>query len=252
MYHLITVAPFSGQIDVGAERMTPERTRSLLKRIEEEGCEFLVPVRDAPNVISRRISQGWFAMQELERLCEKKGVAVQAGGNWGYWPLRLASMFETVYTFEPDPVCFAALTANTRDMQNVVRLQAAVGIDRGLVKVVTEDDDTTGNQYVKEGGIIPTLRIDDLALTECDLIYLDVEGMEYDAFGGAMETLLSCRPIVAFEVCKKYDSDGRVQKMLETVGYEKIDNIGRDVVMQPGPNLMSAARWRTYGIEREA
>ena len=230
----------------------------LFKIVEEEGCEFLVPTRDAPDVISRRITQGWYAMQELESICEKKGVVVQAGANWGYWPLRLACMFDTVYTFEPDPVCFAALTANTRDMLNVVRFQAAVGIDRELVKVVAEDDDTTGNQYVQVGGIIPTLRIDDLALPECDLIYLDVEGSEYAAFGGAMETILRCRPVVAFEVCKKYNNDGSsppkngvVQKMLETVGYEYEGKIGRDVVMRPGPNLMSVARWQTYGIEKE-
>ena len=235
-------------------------TEPLFKLVEEEGCEFLIPARDAPDVIHRRITQGWYAMQELQRICKQKGVVVQAGGNWGYWPMRLGCIFETVYTFEPDSICFAALTANTRDMLNVVRFQAALGIDRDLVKVVAEDDDTTGNQYVKKGGIIPTLRIDDLALPECDLIYLDVEGSEYDAFGGAMETLLSCKPIVAFEVCKKYDSDGAgtsppkngvVQKMLETVGYEYEGKIGRDVVMQAGPNLMSVAKWRTYGIERE-
>ena len=43
------------------------------------------------------------------------------------------------------------------------------------------------------------IKLDDLALARCDLIKLDVEGMELDVLLGAGNTLRKFRPIVYFE-----------------------------------------------------
>lgn len=190
---------------------------------------FITPSRDADSIITRRIVQGDVACTALAGYCKKRRVAVQAGGNWGYWPLLMSFMFETVYTFEPDAECFAALVGNTRGLKNVIRFQAALGYERKLVDL-WRDVDTTGNQRVEGEGVIPTLRIDDLGLTVCDLIYLDIEGMEEQAFHGAENTLGRCHPVVAFEERPVFPT-AELRKWLACRNYREIGKIGHDTVM---------------------
>jgi hypothetical protein len=53
---------------------------------------------------------------------------------------------------------------------------------------------------VANKGYVPTLRLDDLALHACDLIYLDVEGYELFALQGAKETIAKYKPVIACEI----------------------------------------------------
>lgn len=177
----------------------------------------------------RRPTHWSLAKERIEELVPDRRVCVQAGGNWGYWPYYLSEMFETVYTFEPDPRCFVCLTLNTQSRDNVIRIQSALGRARGFVDL-ERDTDTTGNQRVKPGGVIPTFSIDDLGLETCDLIYLDVEGKEEEAILGATATIRHHRPVVAFEETKKYES---ARKAVEWHNYKQIGQSGRDVFMGP-------------------
>src|SRR3990167_7138594 len=86
---------------------------------------------------------------------------------------------------------------------------------------------------IKEGGIYPTLTIDALGLPVCDLIYLDVEGCEFDALWGAWATILRCKPIIVFEVTRKLDSENATESYMTKYGYHKLGSIGRDWVMGP-------------------
>lgn len=200
----------------------------------ENWMGFAVPVRDNNNVRHRRITQGDHAMGILDRILDKKEVAVQAGANWGYWPLRLSCMFDVVYTFEPDPTCFTCLCANTSNRDNVIRIQAALGYCRDLVDL-HRDVDTTGNQHVSGPGVFPTLRIDDLGLKSCDLIYLDVEGQEDKALLGAEMTIKKCKPVVIYEERQKAfaESAKASREFLEGLGYHHKAAIGADIVMAP-------------------
>ena len=193
---------------------------------------LIVPSRDADKIVRRRVLQADRAIKALPLFVEKWRVCVEAGGNWGLWPLRLADMFETVYTFEPDHACFTALVNNCRHKPNVVAFQAALGYARALVGM-RHDDDTTGNQNVEGDGIYPVFQIDSLGLPVCDLIYLDIEGMEIDALIGATATILRCHPIVIFEVTRKLDPTNRTEAYMRKYGYFKLGSIGRDLVMGP-------------------
>ena len=59
---------------------------------------------------------------------------VCAGGNQGLYPRLLSEIFENVYTFEPDPLSFHCLAANCQK-SNIVKIQAALGRERGLVQM---------------------------------------------------------------------------------------------------------------------
>lgn len=132
-------------------------------------------------------------------------VAVQAGGNLGLWPKRLAQDFHTVYTFEPAADLFAMLQRNAPE-PNIIKLQAAVGEHHELVHMSRARRDGKprpaheGMTYVDGPGVIPTLRIDDLNLPVCDLLMLDLEGWELYALRGAEATIHRCLPVICVEI----------------------------------------------------
>ena len=149
---------------------------------------FQVPADEIDRTVNRRFKADGQISQAV-KFCKEKRVAVQAGGNWGYWPLRLSKQFATVYTFEPGPVAFACLAMNTAKQTNLIRMQAALGDVNGTVGIV-ERPGASGHTRVDGSGMVPVLRLDNLELEVCDLIYLDVEGYECRALHGAQRTVM--------------------------------------------------------------
>lgn len=171
-------------------------------------------------------------MERALEHCKERKIAVQAGGNAGVWPAWLAERFETVYTFEPDAENFRCLTENCPD--NVVKFQSAVGFVRQCVDLHREKENC-GAYYVEGVGHIPVLRIDDLELPGCDLIVLDIEGMEMDALEGAMLTIQTYRPVLMYEdkgLSEKYGvARGEIERRMLGFGYKVMDRIKRDVIL---------------------
>jgi FkbM family methyltransferase len=174
-------------------------------------------------------------------LCPQRRVAVQAGGNLGLFPKRLAMRFETVYTFEPAADLFAIMGQNAPE-PNILRYQAALGCRRELIGVTRvrrdgKKDTHEGCTHVSGPGNIPTLRIDDFNLPVCDLLCLDVEGYDLYALQGAVETLRRCRPVVSVEVNKNLGFVGLtpddIRGYLAGHGYRFVARLESDEVFVP-------------------
>lgn len=145
----------------------------------------------------------------------KKKVVVQAGGNMGLYPLLLSKRFERVYTFEPYPLSFYALSLNVT-VDNVVKINAALADVNELVSMNVKNAKNLGmNKTVHEGnGTIPTFLIDQLNLDRCDLIWLDIEMAEDRALWGAMETISKFHPVLALE-----NFGTEMERTLTSMGY---------------------------------
>lgn len=174
---------------------------------------------------------------------KQRRVAFQAGGACGTWPAALAQKFDLVYTMEPDPLNFTCLCSNlNRDAEKVIRLQAAIGREHGLVDVNRTDyPENVGAQYVDPSlpGIVPMLRLDDLELQVLDFLALDVEGWEAAALEGGEETIRRCKPVVMIEA-KPLKQMSKLGVRAETAGnlllkwgYKRVDGVHRDVVYAP-------------------
>lgn len=169
-------------------------------------------------------------------------AVIQAGGNLGIYPKRLAESFATVYTFEPEADSFAMLMQNAPE-SNIVKFQASLGDARRLVGLRrTRRDGSSGPNhegisYVCGDGVIPTLRIDDLGLPVCDLIYLDLEGYELFALRGGAETIARCRPVIALELDNKQTFFGHqpewVRDYVKAMGYHFVERLRSDEVYLP-------------------
>jgi len=153
------------------------------------------------------------------------GIAIQAGGAMGMWAKRMAQVFKTVYTFEPNPESFYCLNYNCPET-NIVKVQAALGLTPRLVKMAYHEDPSNyGAMMAHPGGIIPTLVLDDLGLDQVDLIMLDIEGAELDALKGAEYIIEHQKPVICVEdkaAClhKVGLKIGDVENYLRDLGYK--------------------------------
>lgn len=196
---------------------------------------LLWPAEDPKAPRLSRVTVG--DIDEAVSHCRGRRVVVQAGGNCGVWPRRMSEIFETVYTFEPDARNFVALSVNTADCHNVVRIQAALGDEHGLIDLERRTVNC-GAHYINGPGPIPVLRIDDLPLPACDMIYLDIEGYEFKALHGAERTIATYRPVIAVEDKGLSDRYGTVQGDIEawlaqSFGYRVAARVRKDVILVP-------------------
>lgn len=172
-------------------------------------------------------------------------VAIQAGGHFGMHPRVLAKLFETVYTFEPDSYSFHCLVNNCQ-LKNIKKFNCILGDTHGLSYqkydgqhnrgvnnyAVPSEGETPITQIRDEGNVdeyalvnIPQMCIDDLNLSNCDLIHLDVESSEDRVIKGAINTLQKFKPVLILE---SLDIEGH--ELLYSLGYSKVyANVGDSV-----------------------
>lgn len=156
----------------------------------------------------------------------RHNVVVQAGGFCGIYPKLFSQTFETVYTFEPDPLNFFCLTMNCQ-ADNIIKNQAALGAEHEMISVNNICPTNKGMHRVQHtiSSRTPSYRIDDLNLTDCNLIQLDTEGYEYEILWGALKTIEKFSPVISVE-----DTNSNIEKLLEKYGYLKRITINRDTV----------------------
>jgi FkbM family methyltransferase len=145
-------------------------------------------------------------------------VVVQAGGACGMYPRLFSSIFERVYTFEPDPLSFHCLVNNCQT-DNVIKLNAALGEENRLIQLDRSNKTNVGMHKIDQGatGFIPMLTIDNLNLDACDLIQLDIEGYEYGALAGAFMTISQFKPVISCE-----NGSSKILDFLSPLGYRQV------------------------------
>jgi len=137
------------------------------------------------------------------------GVLVDAGANWGYFPLFLAArpgFRGHILAVEPFPASAAALAgviAATGIRHLVEPLAIALGAAPGRAAMSAEL--FTGNNRISRDGAVevPVETLDRVVaarkLDRLDLLKIDVEGAEADVIRGAARSIARHRPVVVFE-----------------------------------------------------
>lgn len=160
---------------------------------------------------------------------KEKKVVVQAGGCCGLYPRLLAEHFEMVYTFEPDKLNFYCLINNCQK-DNIIAINGALGSQHSMVTMSALDTGNVGMHRVMQTSksIIPVFTVDDLALNQCDLIWLDVEGYEYNVIQGAIHTIEKFKPVIILET---YSNS--IARKLNQFGYYFFEKWDYDSVLLP-------------------
>jgi len=166
---------------------------------------------------------------KISKYVTDKKVVVQAGGNCGLYPKQYGKLFNTVYTFEPDWLNFYCLVKNCPD-ENIIKSQACVGNSPGLVKLKVKDW-SRGKSFINGEGSYPVYLIDNLGLTDCSLIHLDIEGYEYFALCGAINTITKFKPVIAIEMWDQLDTrfgeniNNKTEELLLSLGYQFVEKL---------------------------
>jgi FkbM family methyltransferase len=174
-------------------------------------------------------------LHQIYDYCRKFEVVIQAGGNCGIWPRELGLRFQRVYTFEPCSINFRCLAANA-PAENIYKFNAALGERPGLLDLVRDPKNVGAHYIAKTSGQIPTMRIDDLALDTCDLVLLDIEGFEFQALSGGIETIRNFNPVVVVEnrgYSRRYGIDGgKIEELLSNT-HSVVAKSRYDLILAP-------------------
>jgi FkbM family methyltransferase len=137
-------------------------------------------------------------------------TVVEVGANIGSHTVALANMVGQqgrVVAFEPQRAIFQILCANLalNGLEQVEAHWAAVGAAAGDVMIERLDMRAVqnfGGYAIKpgaQGEKVRLMTVDSLELAACQMIKVDVEGMEADVIRGARETILRCGPMIFAE-----------------------------------------------------
>lgn len=157
----------------------------------------------------------------IEKLLNTHSVFIDAGANQGEFSIAAARIVQQgkVIAFEPVSEYRERLLENVRlnNFGNVQVITAALGEKEGHLPIYDRQEnftDGTRNEglptlFASESRhhareVVQVRRLDDvlreLGIPRVDVIKLDIEGAEWIALRGAVNTLASCRPTLVLEI----------------------------------------------------
>jgi len=157
---------------------------------------------------------GRYQIEELklfDKYVHEGDSVLDIGANIGTHTLWFSNKVGSegfVFAFEPQRLVFQTLCANMalNSVQNVDCRQLGVGYSSRIVKIPLLDPEKENNfgglqiDGHSEGEKTAICKVDDIGLSRCDFIKIDVEGMELEVLQGAMNTIILCSPIIYMEV----------------------------------------------------
>lgn len=182
---------------------------------------------------------------EKRRLCGDGVVAVDCGANVGVHTVewgRLMYQWGSVLSFEAQERLYYALAGNValNNLFNVKAVYAAIGNKKGEWKISCPDytipssygsfelKQSDRNEFIgqtidysKKETTVPLVTLDQFHLTRCDLLKMDVEGMEAEVIEGAWATINTHKPVLCIEIIKS-DRNAIIKKINE-IGYKCLD-----------------------------
>lgn len=146
----------------------------------------------------------------LAQVVRRGDFVLDVGANIGTHAVPLARMVSDsgrVFAFEPQRLVFQNLCANLaiNALTNVYAYEAGVGKEPGWTRLPIFDPRQSFNfaavsmEGHESGPLAQIMTIDDLKLARCNLIKVDVEGMEVDVLAGAVATIERFRPVLFVE-----------------------------------------------------
>jgi FkbM family methyltransferase len=142
----------------------------------------------------------------LASFSDRQGDALDVGANIGYYSLYLAPQVRSVHAFEPDPRNLSVLRLNTRGVENVHIVEAAVSDRRGTVHLDIGSDPEISHVLPEPRATtveVPATTIDAYVSEHPSIwvsaIKIDVEGHDLAVLRGSEETIAAFSPLVLTE-----------------------------------------------------
>jgi FkbM family methyltransferase len=162
----------------------------------------------------------------FEGYVKEGDTVLDIGANIGTHTLWFANKVGDkgyVLAFEPQRLIFQTLCANMaiNSIQNTDCKHMGVGSVQKLIDSPILDPTKPQNfggfslEDAREGDKVAICKIDDIGLTSCDFIKIDVEGMEPDVLMGGLNTIAMLRPYIYMEIDRKENTELILEIMAE-------------------------------------
>ncbi len=162
----------------------------------------------------------------LTQLIKPGFTVIDVGANIGSHTIFFAKAVTPsgcVLSFEPQRLVYQTLCANValNSLRNVHTFHAAAGSERKVITVRSADPTSSCNfggvslLDSPQGDIVTMLPLDELPITRCDLIKIDVEGMELEVLKGAQALISSQHPSLYLENNSKERSGALIDHLLK-------------------------------------
>ena len=132
------------------------------------------------------------------RYVESKRNCIDIGSHVGLWTRELASKFEQVYCFEPNPVFIECFKKNITET-NVQLFQYGLSNNEHTASM----KETNSTMMNDAPGSIQCRTLDSFNLNNIDFIKIDVDGFEVKVLNGAIETITRNKPAINIEMKKE-------------------------------------------------
>lgn len=162
-------------------------------------------------------------------------IAIDAGAFVGDTAAIFSEYCAKVYAFEPFLDAAVCAWLNTKNLGNVEVINRPTGNGEKVELVFECPGPNFGMRSVRVGhgpDAVASMKIDQLGLTRCDFIKIDVEGREIETLLGARETIRRCRPVLFVEMYEDgLRKQGHTPKELE----DTLRSFGYDLAMWGEP-----------------
>lgn len=166
----------------------------------------------------------------LTQIVRPGDVVLDVGANIGTHTVPFAKWVGPeglVVAIEPQRLAHQTLCANValNSLTNVQALRAAVGAEPGALLVPPLSPEKVNNfgaltlGTFTRGEAVNQITLDSLALDQCRLIKMDIEGMERLALIGGQQTIARLRPFLYVENEREEES-GPLLRVLDDLGYD--------------------------------
>ena len=141
---------------------------------------------------------------------------IDIGSHVGLWTRELASKFEQVYCFEPNPVFIECFKKNITET-NVQLFQYGLSNNEHTASM----KETNSTMMNDEPGSIQCRTLDSFNLNNIDFIKIDVDGFEVKVLNGAIETITRNKPAINIEMKreKRPSICIEIRKILSSLSY---------------------------------
>ena len=162
----------------------------------------------------------------LDQLLRPGMIALDIGANIGAHTIFMTKKVSPgglVVAFEPQREIFQLLCANValNALHNVHTHHAALGAELGEIIVPFIDYEKGGNfggltlGNHDKGETVPCRTIDDMKLRRCDVMKIDVEGMENEVIIGATQSIEKYRPALYIENDRRERSEELLTRLFD-------------------------------------
>ncbi len=161
---------------------------------------------------------------------------IDVGANIGYYTIMAAKYLNSgiVHSFEPDGANIKLLNKNiaVNGLENVKVYPGAVSNKEQMTPYYRSGDESgahniVGSHNLKAKGVVPTVVLDMLNLSNVGLMKVDVEGAEVLVIRGARELLQRSHPILFVECWDEglRQAGFSVKKLIEEIAMLEYDKI---------------------------